>query len=65
MTTDSERALLQKLGACFGDFAQLGELHADDLEEFRRAIHAAQNIVFARSGMREMWPEGHPSVVDK
>lgn len=48
--TEQEQALVNLLGQCFNAFKQLPIYHPSDMDEFVRAIHAAQNIVLARPG---------------
>lgn len=48
--TDAEQRLAALLGECFNLFKQLPVYHPSDMDEFVRAIHAAQNIVLARPG---------------
>lgn len=51
---DQENAVLDKLGEAWNEFVKLEVLHHADREEFMRAIHAAQNIVLARAGLRAL-----------
>jgi len=48
-----ELELCKKLGECWNDFSQLRELHPMDKQEFCKIIHEAQNMVMARSAVRE------------
>lgn len=48
-----ERAVVTALWKAWNVFLRLPEEHADDTDEFRRAIHAAQEKVFARPARRE------------
>jgi hypothetical protein len=50
--TPEEIRVLEALGQAWNDFAALPPLHPHDADEFVRAIHAAQNIVLARAGLR-------------
>ena len=50
--TEDERKCLDLLGQAWGVFAELPVLHHADRVEFSQAIHAAQNIVYARLGLR-------------
>lgn len=51
--TPEEIAVLQTLGAAWNQFSSMKPAHPCDAEDFMRAIHAAQNIVLARRGMRD------------
>lgn len=52
--TDDERAVVLALAEAWKAFLRLPDEHRDDVDEFRRAIHAAQEKVLARPGRREM-----------
>lgn len=52
--TPDEKAIARKLGECMREMSQLPVLHECDQEDFAFAIHAAQNIILARDGLREM-----------
>lgn len=56
MLTEQEKLVHELLGDAANAFARLereeGPLHPSDREDFIHAIHAAQNIVLARSGLR-------------
>lgn len=52
--TKAERYVLDKLGEAFVAFRNLEQLHPHDLAEFTAAIHAAQNILLAREGLRSL-----------
>lgn len=56
--TREERALIDALGACASDHAQLPEVHPCDSAEFVRAIHQAQNIVLSRPAVEAIADEG-------
>lgn len=59
--TEQEKELLELLGKCYVIFAHLPVYHPADAKEFAVAIHACQNIVFARMGMRDYgYSEHHP-----
>jgi hypothetical protein len=61
--TNEEIAVIDTLGAAMNAFARLEVLHPADANEFGLAIHAAQNIVFARPGMRQYgWPNLGPQL---
>jgi hypothetical protein len=49
-----EIQILDALGSVWNDFIALPEAHPSDQGEFAQAIHAAQNIVLARVGLRAM-----------
>lgn len=51
--TKEEVEVLEALGRAFGEFNSLEQIHPSDLREFQYAIHAAQNIILARPGMRQ------------
>lgn len=50
--TGPEKAVLAALVAAWNAFTVLDDAHPDDHDEFRRAIHAAQNIVACRIARR-------------
>lgn len=50
--TGGESTSLKLLAQAWDEFVQLPAAHPDDVEEFRRAIHAAQNIILARPTWR-------------
>lgn len=52
--TDEERAVALKLAEAWDLFCALPTEHADDQDEFRRAIHAAQAKVLMRPGRRQI-----------
>jgi hypothetical protein len=52
--TPLELSCLAELSDAWNDFLLLEELHSDDLQEFRMAIHAAQNIILARPLLRAL-----------
>lgn len=51
--SDDEKEVLRLLGLAWNKFLELPAYHYMDNHEFCHAIHAAQNIVLARAGMRE------------
>lgn len=51
--TNEEVEVLDLLGEAATAFASLPTEHTADLNEFVLAIHAAQNIVLSRAGLRE------------
>lgn len=54
MITSQEKMVLQHLVDAWNSFLALPTEHNDDIDEFRRAIHAAQEKVLARPGRREI-----------
>lgn len=52
--TKEERELLADLGNCYNKFIEMPILHHSDQGDFCFHIHALQNIVFARDGMRNI-----------
>lgn len=50
--TKKEKEVLDLSAELWNKFLQLDEIHPDDVPEFRFHIHALQNIVFAREGLR-------------
>lgn len=52
--TEQEKAVVLALAEAWDMFLMLPVEHADDTEEFRRAIHAAQAKVLMRSGRRQI-----------
>lgn len=53
MTTD-EIKVLDLTKETWNAFLQLPEQHEDDNDDFRFHIHALQNIILAREGVRKM-----------
>jgi len=51
-----EQAVLDNLAAAWNAFLLLPIIHEADRVEFVSAIHAAQNIVLARTALRAMHP---------
>ncbi len=56
--TPQEREVLELLGGVFGKFMSLSQDrdqggHPDDMSDFRFYIHALQNMISARCGLRE------------
>jgi hypothetical protein len=49
-----ELSVLSLLAQAWNAFVELPEEHSADRHEFMHAIHAAQNIVFARIGKRNV-----------
>jgi len=59
--TEEERRLLAALGEWFNAFVALPEEHPADKGEATLHVHALQNIVLARPGMRQnrvLWEAG-------
>lgn len=54
MLKPQEAAVAHALADAWNAFLKLPVEHNDDIDEFRRAIHAAQNIVLSRPGRREI-----------
>ena len=52
MLTDDENTVLTKLGEAWNAFLALPEQHADDVTEFRHALHRLQEKVLARPALR-------------
>lgn len=50
--TDGERECLKLLAGAWNAFNALEVQHGDDGDEFRRSIHAAQNIIAFRVARR-------------
>jgi len=50
--TQQEIELVDNLGDCFNAFVKLDQLHQSDNREFEFHIHALQNIVLSREGLR-------------
>lgn len=46
--TNEEQLLLNKLGKCASEAADLKQLHPSDLPDFVAAVNQAQNIILAR-----------------
>lgn len=53
MMTPEELEVIDLLGQAFNKFVELPILHFMDQREFCTAIHAAQNIVLSRAGLRD------------
>jgi hypothetical protein len=51
--TKLERSVINTLATAWSLYLNLPQEHPDDQTEFRRAIHAAQNLVLARPGRRQ------------
>jgi len=58
--TTKEIQVLELLGEAYNKFCELLVIHPRDHAEFTLAIHAAQNIVLARAGLRELNPDRIP-----
>lgn len=56
MLTDDEKAVLSKLAEAWNAFLSLPVLHADDVPEFRAAIHRLQEKVLARPALYQAVP---------
>ena len=56
---DAETRVLRSLAAAWNAFVALPVQHPDDVDEFRRAVHAAQGIMATRVARRvnpATWP---------
>lgn len=51
--TEAEHRIVEMLGIVYNEYTKLPVIHSQDKVEFMRAIHAAQNIVLARSALRQ------------
>lgn len=51
---EDEVQVLNNLGEAWNGFLKLPVMHNDDVDEFRRLIHACQEKVMARAGARLM-----------
>lgn len=58
--TEEEDAVLKALAEAWNKFLLLEVHHEDDRHDFSAAIHAAQNIVLARAGIRALRSETEP-----
>lgn len=52
--SEAEKAVALKLAEAWNLFTALPVEHADDADEFRRAIHTAQAKVLMRPGRRQI-----------
>ena len=52
LLTEEERRVVDTLAEAWNAFLELKPVHPDDNQEFRQAIHAAQNIIMARPVMK-------------
>lgn len=52
--TDEERTVIDLLAVAYNGFVGLEVLHDWHQQEFMHAIHAAQHLVLARPGLREL-----------
>ena len=52
--TPQEIKVLDRTKEAWAEFLSLPEEHPDDQNEFRFHIHALQNIILAREGMRKL-----------
>lgn len=59
MLSREEKDILYRLGQAWNLFVSLDRQHPDELEEFRRAIHAAQNLIAVRLA-RKVQPDIFP-----
>lgn len=51
---EGEQKVLRRLGDAFDEFKKLAPLHPSDLPDFVHHVHALQNIVLARAGLRAL-----------
>jgi len=49
----AEESVVSRLADAWNEFVRLEPVHPDETVEFRRAIHAAQQIIMARPVQRE------------
>ena len=56
MVSKQEKAVIDALAEAWNRYVELPVEHNDDLDEFRRAIHAAQAKVFMRPARRAYKP---------
>lgn len=54
MITSAEIDVVNFLSEAWNAFLALPIEHADDISEFRHAIHSAQDMVLARAGRRQI-----------
>jgi hypothetical protein len=52
--TQEEVKVLHYLKETWNEFNKLPKVHNDDINDFRHHIHALQNIILAREGLRKM-----------
>lgn len=50
--TDKEVLVLRYLAGAWNEYNRLTVLHGEDISEFLRAIHTAENLVLARVAVR-------------
>lgn len=50
--TPQELKVLELTKGTWNAFLELSEMHPDDQNDFRRHVHALQNIILARGGQR-------------
>lgn len=51
--TDQENKVLDLSAQLWNEFVKLPVMHADDNNDFRFHIHALQNMIYAREGVRK------------
>lgn len=51
---EDEIQVLNNLAEAWNGFLKLKLMHNDDIDEFRRLIHACQEKVLARAGLRQL-----------
>jgi hypothetical protein len=52
MTTDAEKKTLEALAEAWWRFLELERQHPDEVDEFRSAIHRAQDLIAVRVARR-------------
>jgi hypothetical protein len=55
--TDQEKEILRITGDLWNKFTRLPVMHPDDQDDVRFHIHAIQNIIYSREGMRSVEKE--------
>lgn len=58
--TEQEIKVLQLTGETWNAFTKLPIIHPDDMNDIRYHIHAIQNIIYAREGLRSIEPVKGP-----
>ncbi len=56
--TEQEIKVLDRTKETWAEFLALPEEHPDDQNEFRLHIHALQNMILAREGLRKLREAG-------
>lgn len=63
--TDKEIRVLELTRDAWNAFMELSVQSQDDTQEFRFHVHALQNIILAREGMRVLLEDGPDNQSDK